>query len=345
MKFIPVYTLDILFIFFILLQASEVNQRPRSYISKILQKENSKIENDKVQLQNFDSISSLDIMLDTINIRCANQGIPVQYQDINGTKQVCICPLDTKGNFCEQTRSFQCTNTLISPTKNCSISNVSKVGGKYPFFDFPCLFYNSNDTVQFNFTMKCNFTESPNYIQQGIPQSGVNFTRLDYNISGLTFGAIQSNFTYYMISDSSLDPNFAQTSPITQNNEFRVINFFKFSDLSQYQYQQLDRDHFLNNKIFSYTSWFGNYSNQFFAGERLYIEVGLNGVNGLDMNWERIYVDFYDRSEPKKPVPWQDILKYTGISIAVAIALSVLLFSLFCYFWTEKKKKDDLKEK
>lgn len=297
---------------------------------------------DPVPVANFDrppefDLPQAEVAAETVN-SCANKGILVKWDE----NFACICPLDKIGARCESVRNWKCVDSLVSPVRNCK-EKTEKLGGKFIEGDVECLTFHSNDTVKFFFTIDCEFTVPPAYISNNIPQN-TTFTRIDFNVSGLNLTTLQETFNYYLKTDDTINPRLALTSRLKAKHQFRLVNFYTFSDESQNQYYVLDREHFLYQKPFGSPIWFGNLSSEYFAGERLYIEVGYSGVDALDHYWERFYIDFSDKSEPEAPVPWNEIIKWTGVAVAIAAALLILVVSLFCYWSGKNKKAKDLKE-
>ena len=114
---------------------------------------------------------------------------------------------------------------------------------------------------------------------------------------------------------------------------FKVINFERFSDSSFSKELLLEKEHFLGISSFENRLEFKNISDSFFAGNRLYIEVGFPGYpNGMKkLEWSRFHIDFTDRYFPPAPFDWISLLYWIGIPSASIIVTIVLIVSTWYY--------------
>jgi hypothetical protein len=104
----------------------------------------------------------------------------------------------------------------------------------------------------------------------------------------------------------------------------------------------LERENFVDGQLFNRTIWFGNLTKEYFAGQRVYIEVGYPSTYRMDPIWERFNIDFEDLPEPQQPFPLNDAIEYTGIAIACLVGVIIFGISFFCYFYNKQKKTKEL---
>lgn len=277
----------------------------------------------------------------------------------NATMETCFCPLDMTGAYCELPRPYECTTEMHEPILACEEpeDNV-EIGGLKIDGDFPCLRYRSDDTVDFVFSVQCRFTGEPDFVtyHSEVPRDeDVMFTILGVDpIEGnLTWTDIRQRFQYAIYSNESrvalatdngvqtLDPQFALRELPTVPMSLRPFNFYSMGDLTHVLDVHLDEvDYFLNQRRFTYRLNISTLPEEYFAGNRLYIEVGfLDPLPGMAMKYGRIFVDFVDRTVPPY-VPVKTIILATTIPAAAIVGVVILSIILaVCLYQRHKKRK------
>eukprot|EP01080_Neovahlkampfia_damariscottae_P009649 gene9649-1853_t len=208
-------------------------------------------------------------------------------------EEACICPLDKMNNNCKEVRNFECSVDLIQPTLDCEKLEV--VGGKEISGDPICIKQNMSSTLDIKHNINCYFIENGmNYTH--LPQDK-NYTDLRTGVYYPKFKDIMNSFNYFVNVDNG---KFTLTSKFGNKLRFKVVNFERFSDSSQTREITLEKEHFLKILSFENRLVFKNITESFYAGNRLYIEVGFptypTGMKQL--HWNRFHIDFTDRYFP-----------------------------------------------
>lgn len=224
------------------------------------------------------------------------------------------------------------------------------VAGLHLDGDFPCLFFSMKDSVNFSIAMQCNFTEpSAERTVNALVPKDVLFdieTSSKLEDKNLTWIQLKNRFTYFVVtSDPSLDPVFALRTPITVPLQLTPFNFYTFSDTSGVVNEiATNPAQYIANEPIQFMLKFANLSEEYFAGDRLYVEVGYpsGAVAGLTtQQYERFFVDFTDRFPP----PYVDntplILAVTIPSASVlVITIAIIGLSIYCYKIRQEEKFD-----
>ncbi|KAJ5075291.1 hypothetical protein M0811_07261 [Anaeramoeba ignava] len=178
----------------------------------------------------------------------------------------CACPLDRVGYLCQLPRKTACSVEMISPELSCKLSiDGSKNKGFDGAIGLPCLIYDPNAIIQFEFLMNCNFSEENNQTVENV------------------------TFDYFV---KNPDDSFALSrEPKTdQKLSFKIFNFNQISDDSFKFFLEM-----LNTSFIGQTGIFFNLSvhdipNYFYTGFRLYFESKSN----LPESQSGIYSQFID---------------------------------------------------
>jgi hypothetical protein len=111
------------------------------------------------------------------------------------------------------------------------------------------------------------------------------------------------------------------------------MNFESFSDNSLVKDLTLEKEHFLGISRFENQLIFKNISDSFYAGNRLYVEVGYPSYpSGMKkLNWNRFHIDFTDRNIPPAPFDWLSLFYWIAIPSASVVTVAVLLLSTWYY--------------
>ncbi|KAF0982520.1 hypothetical protein FDP41_011450 [Naegleria fowleri] len=337
-------------------------------IHTILEQVHSEISSRKIQLSNSSAPAnncdkrSVYVGYDSITYVCNGTVVSKQvYENItsNNTNNItcytnttavyaCICPLDKVGSDCKSTRKFQCSATMLTPILNCTKSTI-QYGGISLDGDFPCLIVNSTDLLAFSFRMKCQFTEKPDFLTTNSNLTdSMNVTIISTN-QNTTIGEIRNSFKYFFKSssvignDTDKNPSFALYTPISKNFTIKFYNFNRLSDSRGMVNKKLDRgEYYVGNETIYFPLFQpSTLPSEFFAGQRLYGEVGYlpNEVDGLQvMSFIKIFIDFEDRKVP-------EYVDYTNLIIGIVVPFgSILVISILvtiigvCYYKKMKEK-------
>lgn len=279
---------------------------------------------------------------------------------VNTPIYTCVCPLDKTSTNCVKTRLFTCEFKLVSPERKCENPNVyvvkvepfffckqniSVIGGLPLDGDFPCLKFSMKDVVTFSATMNCKFSELPasQTVNSNIPRNQPLDIIQPVAAKGLTFDQVMSKFVYFVnTNSSSLDPTFALRNPIAIPTEFLAYNFYAFSD-SRGSFPALATtpNHYIGKDVLNYSVKFSNLTDEFFAGDRLYAEIGYHkSVDQLVPQFERLFVDFTDRTPP----PYVDnstLIMAITIPIASVLFIAIAFISLIVYCCYQAQKTNE----
>jgi hypothetical protein len=230
----------------------------------------------------------------------------------NNTEYVCICPLDRYNVHCMNYRPFQCQLQRISPQEHCEQPPPDEsYGGLELEGDYPCFRFSMNDSVQFQYNMTCMFTVPPysETDQANLPRNETIYQvyNPDGTVTNMTWDEMQESFVYFLNHTYTAMENgtevvigtFALTNPLQQPMIFKVFDFNAFSDTRGWSAISLDiPEYYIGEKVFVFNVTFAHFPDQFFAGDRLYCELRIYGIEEIDMRWEKIYIDFTDRHIP-----------------------------------------------
>lgn len=131
--------------------------------------------------------------------------------------EVCICPIDYKGNFCNSMRKSRCTVNLLSPEPDCSKYKPEIYGKKEVEGDFPCFFKNSTLEMKVETKIECSFVENQ-MDYSNLPNT--TFTEVS---GGRTYDNLQQifeSFKYFLRAENETVSIF--------NIYFKVCIIFKF---------------------------------------------------------------------------------------------------------------------
>eukprot|EP01080_Neovahlkampfia_damariscottae_P002719 gene2719-3915_t len=278
--------------------------------------------------------------------RCYNAGIAVEYfqgnSTHNSTTQGCVCTLDRYKHDCRSLRTHICTPKLKFPTKNCQFPQGSAIGTSFLSGDHPCLYYHSNDTVDFYFEVSCQFTAPASYLENFPTEIINNFTVKNLKTKkDDTILNIMNNHNYQWISHpGQLNATFAIRRFPIGVFEFRAYNFYALTDESNTWTQRLTADVMKGSPI-HFPVWFGNISREFFAGNRLYIDAG---DTQLTSTFESFFIDFTNLNDPGAEYPLVDTFKYIGIGTGVGAGVVIIGFALMCFFVNKYGEERELRK-
>eukprot|EP01119_Soliformovum_irregulare_P013175 TRINITY_DN3484_c0_g1_i1.p1 TRINITY_DN3484_c0_g1~~TRINITY_DN3484_c0_g1_i1.p1 ORF type:complete len:661 (+),score=106.63 TRINITY_DN3484_c0_g1_i1:60-2042(+) len=271
---------------------------------------------DKMKCQNEDGCSLVQPVCTGMSTCALNRySFPCRYpsvcqQSVNSSS--CICPIDRWGDHCEKNQSLSCNVSRVEPSQ-CNVPVPTDVPRKWLSSDWPCLEYSMKSSVQLGFKLKCQF-------------------RNDSII--ITNETLQANFTYAYQGDGwaiSGDEKFGIRT--------KLINFFRMSEDSQVEIQDVTKDQVEGREIIWYNrTMLSEIPDRFWAGNRLYLEMTWDGEgppsdDRRDHNLGRIYIDATDRPVPTVAsavkVRWNVIII---VAIVVVSCLSLVLFVVYkCY--------------
>ncbi|EFC41681.1 predicted protein [Naegleria gruberi] len=271
--------------------------------------------------------------------------------DVNSTMEcytnttihyACICPLEKTGDYCKNVRKFDCKSTMLTPIPQCQKPPIH-YGGISLDGDFPChVMDKSSEAVPFSFLLNCSFAEDPDWKTINSNLTNNSTVTIVSNGQKTTVGSIRNKFTYFFKSSQDENPQFALYQPISQNFTLKFYNFNRLGDQrGRFNVPLKEGELYVGKKVIQVTTFIpSSLPNDFFAGERLYGEIGfiLGEVSGLNsMNNIRLFLDFKDRQPP-------EYTDYTNLIIGLVVPFgSIILLTIlgiiigYCYY---KKIKD-----
>eukprot|EP01119_Soliformovum_irregulare_P026222 TRINITY_DN9959_c0_g1_i1.p1 TRINITY_DN9959_c0_g1~~TRINITY_DN9959_c0_g1_i1.p1 ORF type:complete len:627 (+),score=132.34 TRINITY_DN9959_c0_g1_i1:87-1967(+) len=217
-----------------------------------------------------------DCMINSWNFPCQNNR---DCLNIPTNLSVCTCPLDRKGSDCGNSLQLECTATRSQPSQ-CNVDQPTTAPEVYLDSDWPCLEFSMNSQVEIGFQVECHFTEP---------------------MANYTERVAEANFTYFIDMD-----NFKMSLPEYWNVTLKFFNFFRLSDDSQVSTLTLTKEQMMGQDSFWINSTLSQFSSEFWAGNRLFLEVSWKQLEGPPGNSQDALLDlFIDSSD--RPVPTQSI--------------------------------------
>eukprot|EP01119_Soliformovum_irregulare_P019978 TRINITY_DN6415_c0_g1_i3.p1 TRINITY_DN6415_c0_g1~~TRINITY_DN6415_c0_g1_i3.p1 ORF type:complete len:449 (-),score=86.67 TRINITY_DN6415_c0_g1_i3:14-1360(-) len=225
----------------------------------------------------------------------------------------CICPMDRFNQDCSGNRKLECRIFREIP-EECNVSPPQEAPQKYLDSDWPCFVFHDSENASMSFKLKCQFDTAPNITQE----------------------MIDANFTY-----SVEGPDWALTNGKPENwtLSFRYQNFFKskLSDQTGTTFLKLSA-----RQIGGWeASWwnvskFSSIPDRFWAGNRLWMEVRLENLDGSILKKQEsthLYIDVPGRPISNSNVPSVERMSSQKIFLIVAAGL----VSIGILFWIFRK--------
>jgi len=194
--------------------------------------------------------------------------------------------------------------------------------------------------------MTCNFLEpsAAQTVSASIPKGQPVIDILQPITAKLqTYDQVMARFNYFVNSNAtSQEPSFAIRAAIPVPVEFMAFNFYAFSDTRGLIPTYATRgNQYLGQETIDFTLKFSNLTEEFYAGDRLYIEVGYHRpITSYSAQYDRIFVDFTDRVPP----PYVDnstLIMAITIPIGSVILLVIASIALFIYCYRSHKQEHE----
>lgn len=281
-------------------------------------------------------------------------------------ERTCICSMDYRGDRCQDHRKWFCRTKMEKPVRQCEEASIEYAGLELDG-DYPCIWLNMNDTIDFSYSMYCSFQNlSDSRLDQVATK--YNLTRSsqvkilhapdaypEYDNEVHTIDTILNFYNYSVYyeeeNQNGTDLVLALTD-ISIPFTMKIWNFNILSDTrGTFKFELTDPNHLTNHSYITVNNGsmtFSELPEEFFAGDRLYAEAGVfpweTSRDGLsDAVIENIFIDFKDR----KPPVYQDYTTLIlGLTIPFATIIALILGGIFIGFiyWRRQNQKRELKE-
>jgi len=220
----------------------------------------------------------------------------------------CFCPQDRYGLRCEKPVSITCQTFRQSPRDDClkpsgfSDTTIVQGGVHLSSSGLNCVRYRTKDTASLRFNMECRSGVSS---LESVDANRFSKTHVYTEVEtgqNMSWTQLMSNFSYFVTKNPIGYGvyEFAMTEPASAPMYLTPINFFDFSDYRGRQEMWMDRPQYYTGEMpFFFRVPFSNIPGEFYAGNRLYVEVGFPTVRPvLYPILVPIYIDFPDMYYP-----------------------------------------------
>jgi len=258
----------------------------------------------KQKLLRFPAVNAIACPSPTIEgLECVDTCAPVETDQM-----VCVCSLDRMGRTCSQWRPYACNVTLLSPEPQC----------KHTIFDSDpvCFMYSRKEKVSFNFALHCAFTNTTG-IQESL--------------------AYDSLFDYWGRRKEEFAISSAQHKFWTLESELCVYDLYRLGNRHGCTNVSLESNQLSSDSPITFPVDFSKFTDNFFAGNRMYFEVGMTKASafpGRVIKRDRRFIDFTDVHISRSV---DDSLSQTAISWII-VAVVCTFICLICSVFTVRQR-------
>jgi hypothetical protein len=236
---------------------------------------------------------------------CNNTAYPHCQDACMGEGDGCICSLDRIGVQCQDWRPYTCQFLLVEPSPECRLNDQVDS-------DPVCFLHRRADVVRFEYRVNCTFNKQPtNYTED---------PRFEYFVRNNEFAVSKAQRALWALA-----------------LQLKVYDFNFLSNRNATQVVELDAAQMGGETGVAFTLNYTAIPDRFFAGDRLYFEVGLtkeSHIEGRRLKYDRRFIDFSDLHISRH---YSSSLTYAQISYIVAGVLGGILILVLVGYYIHRR--------